>query len=572
MVPASSFRPGAVKNSSEFLTRAASAYPPLLNKALAHAMIRGVRRVAGLREKLREKKLQHSESQGMESVVQSVVVSQPLRGQQLTTVKQQEDKAALGGMRGPMAAVTRLRSGELGRRIRHAIEDYLHEHPTFMQAVLAAIGQPKGTFDQDCEGVLEIRRRIATILGATSIDAVDIGDVSSPLRADLLMAWASATQDPALRILHWLKEGAPAGIELDIPDIGVFPTKHDEVSCTVDDIYGSEQQQEGNYSSLEEDPDADAVMAEIMDPAKRWVKVFRTRQEVKEFVKGEPVVSQLGLVVKHKVDSKGTILSTKKRVILDCKRSRANELALARQRLLLPRPSHAVDDILRLMRVCRSLRRRLLRAGRIQAKKLDVDVELLISDFIDAYWAVPLHPSERKYQVARFGRLWLVLLRTGQGTKTSSLTWGLISALCGRLGQSLFEAHELLLQIYTDDPIAAVAGDAAQRGMRMSSLMCLWMALGLGVAFHKAVRGRDVVWIGARYELFDDHLTVSVTPELIEELIASIEAMLDANRVKVRDVRRLAGQGNHVAGLVFSWRPFLKDFLGGPQESKLAAW
>ena len=68
--------------------------------------------MAGLREKLRVKKQQHLQSQGMETVVQKVVVSQPLRGQQLTTVKQQEDKAALGGMRGPMTVVKKLRSGD----------------------------------------------------------------------------------------------------------------------------------------------------------------------------------------------------------------------------------------------------------------------------------------------------------------------------------------------------------------------------------------------------------------------------------------------------------------------------
>ena len=105
--------------------------------------------------------------------------------------------AALGGMRGPMTAVKKLRSGDIGRRIRHAIEDYLHEHPAFTHAVLQAIGQPKGSFNQDSEGIVEIRCRIATILGASSIDAVDAGDVSSPLRAGLLTAWASATNDPA---------------------------------------------------------------------------------------------------------------------------------------------------------------------------------------------------------------------------------------------------------------------------------------------------------------------------------------------------------------------------------------
>ena len=83
------------------------------------------------------------------------------------------------------------------------------------------------------------------------------------------------------------------------------------------------------------------------------------------------------------------------------------------------------------------------------------------------------------------------------------------------------------------------------------------MALGLGVAFHKAVRGKDVIWIGARYQLGHEQLTVSITPDLIDELSHAIAGMLKVNAVKIADVRRLAGQANHVAGLVFAWRPFL---------------
>ena len=57
-----------------------------------------------------------------------------------------------------------------------------------------------------------------------------------------------------------------------------------------------------------------------------------------------------------------------------------------------------------------------------------------------------------------------------------------------------------------------------------------------------------------------EQLTVSITPDLIDELTHAIVSMMDLNAVKISDVRRLAGQANHVAGLVFAWRPFLKSF------------
>ena len=126
---------------------------------------------------------------------------------------------------------------------------------------------------------------------------------------------------------------------------------------------------------------------------------------------------------------------------------------------------------------------------------------MVIADFVDAYWVIPLHATERRSQVAQWKCKWVVFLRTGQGTRESSLTWGMISAMVGRLGQSLYDESELLLQIYTDDPWSVVAGTLQERDDAIACILCLWMVFGLGVAFHKAVRGRDVVWIGIRYTL-----------------------------------------------------------------------
>ena len=102
--------------------------------------------------------------------------------------------------------------------------------------------------------------------------------------------------------------------------------------------------------------DADVTMSEILDPAKRWVKTFADEVDVKRDLGADPVISPLGLVTTHKKDDKGAIISTKKRVILDAKRSRANELAGSSHRLLLPRPRHAIDNTLCMQR---SLRARL---------------------------------------------------------------------------------------------------------------------------------------------------------------------------------------------------------------------
>ena len=144
MVPASEYRPTSHHVAGEFLTKAASAYPPAMNRALAHAMVRGANRaqVEGWKTKLVDKRAR-LDPQSQDTVVQSVIISQPLRGQADRTQRQIEDGDALGGMRSPMAAVERLGSAALGRKVRAAIEDYISDHPEYMHTVLDAVGKPR---------------------------------------------------------------------------------------------------------------------------------------------------------------------------------------------------------------------------------------------------------------------------------------------------------------------------------------------------------------------------------------------------------------------------------------------
>ena len=131
-----------------------------------------------------------------------------------------------------------------------------------------------------------------------------------------------------------------------------------------------------------------------------WVKTFRRIVDAKRYLGNvQPVVSRLGLIVKHKKDKQGKVISTKKRLILDAKASHANDLAAASQRIILPRPIEGVDDALKLMRHARARQKHGQEALR---------VEHLVADFSDAYWMVPLHPEERPFQVAMFRQLVIV--------------------------------------------------------------------------------------------------------------------------------------------------------------------
>ena len=235
----------------------------------------------------------------------------------------------------------------------------------------------------------------------------------------------------------------------------------------------------------------------------------------------------------------------------------ANSCARAAQRIVLPRHFDAVDDALKLLRHLEKLQRAARRHASRRPCQAAARVEHLIADFIDAYWLVPLHPRERPFQVAMWKKDYLVFLRTGQGAKASSLTWGTFSAAMGRLAQSLFHPDELRLQVYTDDPLAVVSGTKQQRDRLMTILLCTWMILGLKVAFHKATRGQDTVWIGARLLLQPRGITVTASEEMVKDITGLVREMLLHNYSSLEDVRKLAGKSNHIAGLIQAWRPFL---------------
>ena len=170
----------------------------------------------------------------------------------------------------------------------------------------------------------------------------------------------------------------------------------------------------------------------------------------------------------------GNVTGTKDRLILDPKRSRSNEAALAPFRIVLPRPTDAVNDALRIQR--HALRQGLTTIG---------GIIWLVLDVADAYWLIPLHPEERRFQCAMWMGKWIVFKRTGQGTKASSLTWSHISAALSRLLQPLFTSEEAALETYSDDPLLAIAGSTATHDRLAAIFISALIVLGLHLSFHK---------------------------------------------------------------------------------------
>eukprot|EP00971_Amphidinium_carterae_P006831 134792-Amphidinium_carterae.1 len=90
-------------------------------------------------------------------------------------------------------------------------------------------------------------------------------------------------------------------------------------------------------------------MAEIERLVKvGYIQTFTDLDECRASVQGEPVLSKLGLISKDIIRADGQI-KTKRRLILDCRRSTVNDAAHQNQRIVLPTARDVVHDLLALL-------------------------------------------------------------------------------------------------------------------------------------------------------------------------------------------------------------------------------
>ena len=99
----------------------------------------------------------------------------------------------------------------------------------------------------------------------------------------------------------------------------------------------------------------------------------------------------------------------KTRIILDVKQSRVKECTRKVHRAPLPRATDVAFDILDCL------------------AKMDLqpgeNIELMVLDFEDAFWNIPLASEERRFFVGKLGGRFYVFLRAAQGSRNGPLAW-----------------------------------------------------------------------------------------------------------------------------------------------------
>ena len=168
----------------------------------------------------------------------------------------------------------------------------------------------------------------------------------------------------------------------------------------------------------------------------------------------------------------------KRRIVLDVKQSKVKDCTKKVHRVPLPRVTDVVYDILD------SLAKDELLNGE--------GIELLVLDFVDAFWNIPLSTEERRFFVGKLRGKLYVFLRAAQaqGSRNGPLVWAGVISLAIRPVHAVFWEYgkcPLRINIYVDDPICIVRGTPEQRRRRIAVLILLWRALGLPLAFRRAL-------------------------------------------------------------------------------------
>ena len=274
-----------------------------------------------------------------------------------------------------------------------------------------------------------------------------------------------------------------------------------------------------------------------------------------------PILNKFACLVKKKWMLAEQKWKIKRRIIMDSKRSGVKGASTRKYKSMLPRITDAVSTLLGKLDDAKSLP---LAASAVSGS--EPGVEQFVIDATDAFWEVGLHPEERRFFVGKLGDNFLVYLRTAQGSRGAPITWAAIFGLVCRCVQSLFytgHTHkrgwfEAELQVYVDDPWAALIGNRSTRDRLVTLMIVAWRVLGVTLAFPKARRGLQVDWIGANLLVADGNtVRATIMADRVSEVKHLTDTICSGNLVTVKDLRSYTGKLQSMASLLHTWRPFV---------------
>eukprot|EP00435_Cladocopium_sp_Y103_P057196 s804_g19.t1 len=301
-----------------------------------------------------------------------------------------------------------------------------------------------------------------------------------------------------------------------------------------------------NYVSVESQKD-EAMVEVDRYIQKGFCKALPLDELHARFPKG--TASRLALILKQKPDG-----STKRRIVIDMKKSKGNDRAKVSERIILPR----AQDIVTSLRVMRAREHELLEQGtqrsalKTSRKYEESITEFILIDLQDAFCHFGVHPDELKHCVSPglesgTALVWVAMLF---GFKGAPLVMSRLSAAVGRLIQSTFHPAAGQTQVYIDDIALVLRGSTELRNLQLSNVLYLLAAFGVQVSMKKGERGRRVVWIGTTFEIQEHEVVLGTPKKLIDEIKSTMGAWAGRGMIPTKDLRSFLGKLVWVSGIV----------------------
>jgi hypothetical protein len=427
----------------------------------------------------------------------------------------------------------------LGLKLRAAWEAFEKRHPG-ATGVAETYGTPDCTLDKDIVQLWKAAMR--KTLGANAPPSVRMKPrwkYLSPLDPELFEAWISRASDPDDVIPDWIRNGAPLGIEAEIPVRGIFPKYDDESNM---DYQSSKELEDAaaqlgrgevtNYSSVTDNLD-DAL-----------IELERYRQEgyladvSKQVVQDEMshgTISKLGLIIKEKPEGK------KRRIILDLRRSGGNRKAQLPEKLVLPRPKDAVAMIRN-----NYLQRRVHQADEGYAR------ELAVIDISDAFMSLAVKEAELSHTLAPNPKTdgFVMFCALLFGYKTAPLLWSRIASCLARCLQSMVQGGEAQHQVYLDDGLWILQGTLKERNSVLAMILTTMGALGFKVSLKKGLRSTQVQWVGVRFTLNEDAVILGLPEQFVKDLTDLLKGWENKGMAPLKELRQAAGKLSWLSGIL----------------------
>ena len=497
-------------------------------------------------------------------------------------IRDQEDQASTAGMRNPAAIEAvwpALWDGVSD--LRKLLLTLVDNVETFQSLADCCGADPKRPPPSEAE--VSRARRCVEILYNVAPGRFDEHHSASPWRFALVAEIQKATGDRDEALPRWLEHGAPMGLSQKIDPGGHFPTVSEVAALSVNELDDMSpcMKNHPSYEALRDDARPPAVKLLEDQVEAGFAYLFADIEEAKATL-GSPVhPAPLGNVAKLKED--GTF---KDRLIQDQSANSVNAAVVLPERQVLPRGIDHGRDLA------------------VLAHELgeDEQIETLVLDFKDAFMSLPIHRLERRFNCAhttvpiRRGRqelfegevlegcfvVWKVL---GFGGRPNPLIFSRAASFASRVAQALINPEDPArkvpglatgrLQLYVDDPVLTVRGNALERRRALDLVMLFWLILGVPLSWKKGKlfkMDEAHTWIGIVYSITDQGSIMRLPKAFIEELSEMIEPLCSLNGfVHFNTLEVVIGKAARVAHVVPAAKPFVAGLWGALSASRKAA-